>query len=473
MNEKLTVQDLISLLARKHGLSTENADAFVREFFSLIEQGLEADKYVKVKGLGTFKLVDVESRESVNVNTGERFKIEGHTKVSFTPDSSLRDLINKPFAHFETVILNENTVLEDTLVENAEDCSEGEELKVAAFTDTEKEQTVVETDAITPEIVKSVVEEKPEPIAEETIKSANGEKTYPAEEDVTEGISENIKPEEDKTEFVGEELDELANGVNQENISSRFVENTDIQSDLKKSSVEKKLSADEIISREIRNVDSEYKSTHNNLSTSKTKFTAKQENVSVVEKNKAIPYIIGLIMVVLLGCGWVIVSLYYPDLFTSVPKEKLDVPREIICEDSQPKVALDSINRHNSNIVKEIPANEDNEKVVENIKPKTAEVLEKNEVKEFKEKKESVTLNPKTASKQAVPIKPDSMSYIIKGTKTTYTIKEGETLTRVSLRFYRTKALWPYIVKHNKNVIKNPDNVPYGTTLKIPELVKK
>ena len=72
----------------------------------------------------------------------------------------------------------------------------------------------------------------------------------------------------------------------------------------------------------------------------------------------------------------------------------------------------------------------------------------------------------------SIPVKPDSVNYTITGTKATYTIKEGETLTRVSLRFYGTKDLWPYIVKHNRGVIKNPNNVPYGTVLKIPELVK-
>ena len=116
MNERLYQQDFIDLLANKHGMNKKDADKFVREFFLLIEEALEKDKYVKIKGLGTFKLVDVESRESVNVNTGERFQIPGYTKVSFTPDNSLRDIINKPFAHFETVVLNESTVLEDTPV---------------------------------------------------------------------------------------------------------------------------------------------------------------------------------------------------------------------------------------------------------------------------------------------------------------------------------------------------------------------
>lgn len=128
MNERLTIQDLTDLLAAKHSMTKKDAEAFVKEFFLLIEQALESENTVKIKGLGTFKLIDVDSRESVNVNTGERFQIKGHTKVSFSPDANLRDTINKPFAHFETVVLNENTVLEDTPIEETEEEESGEEV---------------------------------------------------------------------------------------------------------------------------------------------------------------------------------------------------------------------------------------------------------------------------------------------------------------------------------------------------------
>lgn len=114
MNEKINIQDLSSVLVSQNALAKEEADNFIREFFSLIVSALDRDKYVKIKGLGVFKLIEVDARESMNINTKERFEIPGYTKVSFTPDASLRDTINKPFAHFETVILNENTVFEDT-----------------------------------------------------------------------------------------------------------------------------------------------------------------------------------------------------------------------------------------------------------------------------------------------------------------------------------------------------------------------
>ncbi len=112
MNEKVSIQQLVNSLAEKHGLGKKEAETFVKEFFQLIEEGLEKEFYVKIKGLGTFKLIEVDNRESININTGERIEIQGHTKVSFTPDNALRDKVNKPFGHFETVVLEEGTVLE-------------------------------------------------------------------------------------------------------------------------------------------------------------------------------------------------------------------------------------------------------------------------------------------------------------------------------------------------------------------------
>ena len=151
MNEKLNIQNLIELLAEKHGMDKKDAESFVKEFFQLVEESLETDKYVKIKGLGTFKLIDVESRESVNINTGERFEIQGHTKVSFAPEPSLKDLINKPFSHFETVVLNDETVLADTLVENNSEEEEEKEEELSG------KQTAEEIPAETEEI-STVVE---------------------------------------------------------------------------------------------------------------------------------------------------------------------------------------------------------------------------------------------------------------------------------------------------------------------------
>lgn len=113
MGSKITIQQLAKTLAQKKKLSQKDAEAFLKEFFDSIVQNVTTDKLVKIKGLGTFKLIEVQDRESVHVNTGERFIIPGHSKLSFIPETALKDLVNKPFADFQTVIINEGTSLEE------------------------------------------------------------------------------------------------------------------------------------------------------------------------------------------------------------------------------------------------------------------------------------------------------------------------------------------------------------------------
>ena len=112
MEQRLLLADIAAGLVRRNNMPAREAEAFVRQFFECIGENLFHDNIVKVKSLGTFKVVGVEARESVDVNSGKRITIEGHAKVSFTPDPVLRDAINKPFAEFETVVINENTPLE-------------------------------------------------------------------------------------------------------------------------------------------------------------------------------------------------------------------------------------------------------------------------------------------------------------------------------------------------------------------------
>ncbi len=113
MDKKIFLPELADVIAAREGFSKRKAEMFCRLFFETVEEGLKKDKYVKIKGFGTFKLVPVGERESVNVNTGERIHIGGHSKISFTPDALLRDLVNKPFAHFQTVTINEETDIEE------------------------------------------------------------------------------------------------------------------------------------------------------------------------------------------------------------------------------------------------------------------------------------------------------------------------------------------------------------------------
>lgn len=179
MNEKITLQDLVELLSEKNDMTKKNADAFLRCMFDLIEEALTNEKYVKVKGLGTFKLTEVDSRESMNVNTGERIEIQGHTKISFTPDTTMKELINKPFSHFETVILNDGVELEDTPFDI--------EPKVEEMADEMVEKIIEE-----PQVeVEPVVEDKVE-VAEEPVVSPVVDEPIPVEE-VSESVEEEPK----------------------------------------------------------------------------------------------------------------------------------------------------------------------------------------------------------------------------------------------------------------------------------------
>ena len=159
MGERINIQNLIDLFAEKKGLSKKDAENFLKEFFALIEKALEIDKYVKIKGFGTFKLIDVDSRESVNVNTGERFQIQGHTKISFTPEASLRDQINKPFSHFETVILNEGVDFEGMSV--TDEISDNEDETGVSF---EEENEISSNNGENQDLTSSMQLEEPEKV---------------------------------------------------------------------------------------------------------------------------------------------------------------------------------------------------------------------------------------------------------------------------------------------------------------------
>ena len=184
MEKKYTLQDLAALLAERESLPLEQAEDFVRSFFELTEEGLLKDSFVKVTGFGTFKLVEVSERESVNINTGERFQISGHNKISFTPDGTLRELVNRPFAHFTTVTLNDKTP--ETALEEAE--------RPLAEESTESSATSSHT---------------PQPTAETPVASSTScetNTTAPVEEEqqpdvATEKAEENVVPAVEATTF--------------------------------------------------------------------------------------------------------------------------------------------------------------------------------------------------------------------------------------------------------------------------------
>ncbi|KAA6340491.1 DNA-binding protein HU [termite gut metagenome] len=328
MTDKLNTQDIIDALAQKHSMNKKDATAFVKEVFLLIEHALEKDEIVKLKGFGTFKIIKVDTRESVNVNTGERFTIQGHNKITFVPDADLRKLLNEPFAHLDTVILDNPDESSDIPI------------VVEQFSDTD----------ILPD------NDIPEPTV--------------IEEELPLSIEDSNEKNQD-------------NGKNGDKKSSE-------------------------------------------------------------SKKKVYIYLaIGTIAAVL--CG---IILYLPLSYNDKPK--VIIPPKVQITQTQPESStIDKINSLPADTIKEVA-------------PTKKQPISKQELSE-----EDLRILNNTDA-----VHPDSVNYIIIGTKTTYSIKKGETLTKVALRFYGTKDLWPYILKHNSKKIKNPGMVTVGMVLAIPELKK-
>ena len=470
MNEKLNIQNLIELLAEKHGMDKADAESFVKEFFQLIEESLENDKYVKIRGLGTFKLIDVESRESVNINTGERFEIQGHTKVSFAPEPALKDLINKPFSHFETVVLNDETVLEDTPVEDNSEEEEKEEVFVEA------EMSVVNkevADVVSEETIETV-EESIE-VSAETVEESVEVVEVPTEiiEETAEIVKEESVVVEEHIQVVEEGIETTEQPVREEEIQVDQTEPV-IQIEEPEQFVE----APVILSGEVKQPVTEVITPVNVCVEEPLTEQKDQEDLVPTYEvpgppsppvNKAdsstMKFFIGIVVLVVLLCVGAVTFMYYPDLFDRIsppPTEK--VADEKVEKPAAPVARTDSAIRKDSATMvakKDTVAEVVTPKVVEEPKPVV------------KQKTPATAPKKETKKAAATPFEPDSVNYKIVGTKATYTIQEGETLTKVALRFYGTKALWPYIVKYNSGVIKNPDHVPYGTVIKIPELEKK
>ena len=177
---KLNIYDLCSVLTSKNGLDDKESHRFIKAIFDVIQEGLDEDKIVKVKGLGTFKIIEVDDRESINVNTGERVLIEGHSKLTFTPDSVMKEIVNKPFSQFETVILNEGVdfpepVVEEPAVEDiiADEPAEDKEIIVEPQIDNNvAEQSVEEEPVAEKTVAEEPVAEEPvaeEPVAEDSV----------------------------------------------------------------------------------------------------------------------------------------------------------------------------------------------------------------------------------------------------------------------------------------------------------------
>ena len=422
MNEKITLQDIVNLLCEKQGISPKEAETFVRAMFDLIEEALANEKYVKIKGLGTFKLTEVNSRESVHVNTGERIEIQGHSKVSFTPDTSMKELINKPFSHFETVVLNEGVELEDTIVENeTPEATEITETVVAI-----EESVMAPIEDVTP--TKEPVFDEPiidtptteEPIHEELV----------AEEVIVEEVvvEESIIEQPNIEESIQEEPETIVEESHIE-ADAPIIEESIIEEVESQCPVEETIVTTEIETPEAKEETEEEKPISID---EKEEAPACLLNPQDEEKNSyriLWGVIIALVLIILFGFYWLFM--------------RTDTSNEAV-----PTIPIP-------------------EEVVEPI------LVEEEQAEDTLEIVQYVKLSSEELRNERVPSLADTLDYQIIGTKEEYTLQKGETIIRASVKFFGTKKYWPYIVKHNMDTLKDPDNIPAGAHIKIPVLTPK
>ena len=377
MNSRLTIQDLAALLAERTGKDRNSAEQFLREFIAIVSQGVFTDKIAKVKGLGTFKVVVVEKRESIHVNTGERFLIPAHYKFSFLPDKELRELVNKPFSFFETTELNENVDFTDLDVSADVEEKETEDESVEEVIPENEEEQVVESLQSTEEVPEDTEKEE-----------------LPEEVEQEESASEEVVPEEvpnapDIEEYAPEET------VDQQDIS------------------------EEEPKEDPRQIPSA-----NDFSDTDYQFEDEEPSSSHWVRGLVIA---GIVAIVVAGSTF----LYLNRSFFLGP----EIPTPVLTGRSLPDQATAAVDT-----LHEVEAETD---------------------VEIEEIKDTVITEPSVTTPE-VPAKAPEVLAKVK-------IETGSRLTLISLEYYGSKIFWVYLYDYNKAAIKDPNNIPVGTEILVPD----
>lgn len=522
MDEKLSQEGLANYLVDKHSMTQEDAQQFVKTFFELIEEELLNEGAVKVKGLGVFKKAAMESRDCISVNNGERIQIDGYNKIVFTPEASVRELINKPFAHFESVILKDSTVFDDmTETEIEEQATEFCDEENEADSDNEykaedeTEETVsepgndCEIQDESEELTESKEHNAPEELTESNEPTESEEQVESEEHNAPEEQNESNEPTESEEQAESEEHNALEELTDPEKLTESEKptesEESEEQTGLKPEQPEQTEQRTCEVQTEDKgqpecaeqpehepdkdskpeDVPSEQESEPEPIAASENALQAssadvmEQESAHPVEGinapdkkqpqtgNWALSMLISVI-IFLSGCGAVLIYLYSDAFYPTedeqgVPTELKVTEPENQAEETaalpQPALTPDSVRSTSAsnNAAEEIK--DTNPALETAVKPQSGT-----------QQTEQTGIVRKPVSSDAGT---DTATYTITGLKTTHKLVSGNTLRRLALKYYGTKALWTYIVQYNKDIIKDPDNIPIGTVLKIPELKKE
>ncbi len=440
MNNKVTFPELVEQVAQYANTSKRMSELFLKELFATISQSLIDGESVKVKGIGTFKLTEVSPRKSVDVNTGEEIEIPGHKKLSFAPDKDMAEAINQPFMHFETEILDDD-VTDDQLA--AIDAGEPTETPAeAAPAEEEADDTAAaeapvaeapvatEEEVVMPPVFVAPVEE-PEPEEEETEAEALVEPSeeVPAEEETPAEVSAQEPIDEPEEESVSEEESEIEEEAEPEAVAEPEDEpevaeaEGEPEADAESEMVSEEL-ADERVGQEI----------------DKRRITRR----SLLEG-----FVVGVVTTL-------IVTLFAYRLYLMKGYEATPADEEPFVE----HVSTDSVATPEQALA-------ENSTEADADKQKTAE--EQKKAEEDKKKAEEEKKKAEEEKQKAEAAKPTTANV---AAGTTDTIKPGTNLYRMSRKHYGSDKFWVYIYEENKAKYPNPNTIPVGAVLHIPQLEK-
>ena len=416
MDAKLNQSDLISLLAKGSNISVAKAELFTKSFFDLIIEGLEQDGIVKINGLGTFKVMDVASRGSVNVNTGEKIEIKGHKKLTFIPADALKDDVNQPFAMFEPVEVDETYQPDSVNEPESEDSAEQVEL----------------SDAIV-EIVESPTEVPAEMNGTEAVESPaeDAEQPVTSEEPVAEEVAAEV-----------ETNDEEVVPTTEENNGQPVVE-----TEPEPVAVQER-PAEPVIVRVPQ------------------KKTQHEQKASSAKKKKSKW---NIVVSVILGfaVGFILVNRMSRNSVADDATQCVDTLQVIAATSNEPEVIADDI--HATDTILETPAAvlpAETDIVVETVDDNAvADEPAVEEAYTFVLVDELAAINLKNITVA------DTLYYVADGNIAEHTVTSDETLTRIARQYYGDKRLWPYIVKYNN--MDRPNDLCRGMKLVIPRLLPR
>lgn len=445
------VSDFASELVGRYGLKEEEATEFISAMFDIICEQLDgADKQVKVKGLGTFKVTSVGARASVDVNTGERIIIEGRNKISFTPEVMLRDRVNRPFVQFETVVLNDGVDFSE--IDNE---FNGSKQEVAASDSTV--ETANETVADDAEEVaeKAVVETIDESVAESVVGAEEDKSDVAIEEKASDVVPENVMDQGQKEEA----KPELENEYGHEPMSEVEADNSD---ESQQSTVG--LSSDDSV--EKSSDDSQQSSVESSATTPQPKEVVVAEGCK--QRNPRLMYwfsIASFVLLIFIGVG--MYFLYEQVKAKNVAIEQLQTKlamhsmalKSAAVESKQDVAPKKNIVADTTEAAKQVATTEAAETVA---KEDISKPIEKTHEPPVAEKKKANV--PKPAADYNFDVRVRTGAYIIVGEETSVTVRSGQTLASIS-KAYLGPGMECYV-----EVFNNRKEVKPGDKLRIPKL---